>query len=85
MLQKVIRKAKEMYYNKSLSSSTNKSKTSWNISINEIGTASNKKFIQMEYKLGNGNISTKQSANIFNNCCIISVDELITQQPKTEC
>jgi hypothetical protein len=83
MLRKVIRKAKEIYYNE-LSYFTNKPKTSWNISINEIGTASNRKFIQMEFKLGNRNISTKQSANIFNNYFINFVDELITQQPKTE-
>ena len=31
VLRKVIRKAKEMYCNELLSSSTNKSKTSWNI------------------------------------------------------
>jgi hypothetical protein len=84
VLQKVIRKAKEMYYNELLSPFTNKSKTSWNISINEIGTASNKKFIQTELKLCNRNISTKQSANIFSNYFINSVDELITQQPKIE-
>jgi len=40
VLRKVIRKAKEMYYNELLSSSTNKSKTSWNIVNNEIDTAS---------------------------------------------
>jgi len=67
-----------------LSSFTNKSKAFWNISINEIGTASNKKFIQTEFKLGNRNISTKQSANIFSNYFKNFVDELITQQPKTE-
>ena len=46
MLRKVIRKAEEMYYNDMLSSSTNKSKTSWDIISNEIGTASSKKFTQ---------------------------------------
>jgi len=46
MLRKVIRKAKGMYYNELLSSSTSKSKTSWNIINNEIGTASSKKFTQ---------------------------------------
>ena len=51
-LQKVIRKAKEMYYNEWLSSSTNKSKMSWNIIKNEIGTASSKKSTQTEFKLG---------------------------------
>jgi len=34
---------------------------------NEIGNASNKKFIQTEFILCNKNISTKQSAKIFNN------------------
>jgi len=48
---KVIRKAKDIYYN-------------------EIGTASNKKFIQTEFKLGNKNICTKQSSKIFNNYII---------------
>jgi hypothetical protein len=38
----------------------------------------------MEFELGNRNISTKQSANIFSNYCINSVDELIIHQPKTE-
>ena len=67
MLQKVIRKAKEMCYNELLPSSTNKSKMSWNIIRNEIGTASSQKFTQTEFKLGNKNISTNQSAKIFNN------------------
>jgi len=66
LLQKVIRKAKEMYYNELLLS-TNKSKTSWNIISNEICTASSKKFTQTKFKLGNKNISTNQSAKIFNN------------------
>jgi hypothetical protein len=67
-----------MYYNK-LSSSTNKSKTSWNIINNETDTASSKKF-----KLGNKVIGTNQSAKIFNNYIINSVDELITRQQKIE-
>jgi len=66
MLSKIIRKAKEIYYNEFLSLSTNKSKTSWNIINNEIGTASSKKFTQTEFKLGNENVSTNQSAKIFN-------------------
>ena len=73
-----------MCYNELLSSSTNKSKTSWKTIIIETGTTSNKKFIQMEFKLGNRNISTKQSTNIFNNYFINSVVELITQQPRTQ-
>jgi len=40
VLRKVIRKAKEMYWNELLSSCTNKSKKSWNIINNEIGTQS---------------------------------------------
>ena len=77
VLWKVIRKAKEMYYNELLSSSTNKSKMSWNIINNEIGTASNKKYIQTEFKLGNKYVSTKQAATIFNIYFINYVDELI--------
>jgi len=84
VLRKVIRKAKEMYYNELLSSSTNKSKTSWNIINNETGTASGKKFTQTEFKLGNKIIGTNQSGKIFNNYFINSVGELITQQPNTE-
>ena len=49
VLWKVVREAKEMYYNDLLSSSTNKSKMSWNIINNKIGTASNKKFVQTEF------------------------------------
>jgi len=103
-----------MYYNKLLSSSTNKSETSWNIINplnaelnpiyhllallgahpilhisrigvnNETDTASSKKFTQTEFKLGNKIIGTNQSAKIFNNYIINSVDELITWQPKIE-
>jgi len=62
VLRRVIRKAKEMYNNEMLISSINKSKMSWYIINNVIGTASNKKFTQTEFKLGNNNISTKQSA-----------------------
>ena len=83
MLRKLIRKAKEIYYNELLSLSTNKYKMSWNIINNEIGTASGKKFTQTEFKLGNKIIGTIQSAKIFNNYFINSVDELITQQPNT--
>ena len=75
VLRKVIKKAKEMYYNELLSLSTNKSKTSWNISNSEIGTASSKNFTQNEIKLANKIISTNQSAKIFNNYFINSVDE----------
>jgi len=84
VLSKVIRKAKEIYYNELLSWSTNKSKISWNIINNEIGTASSKKFTQTEFKLGNKIIGTNQSVKIFNNYFINSVDELITQQPNAE-
>jgi hypothetical protein len=57
VLWRVLGKAKEMYYNELLSSSTNKSKMSWNITYNEIGTASSKQFSQTEFKLGNKNIN----------------------------
>ena len=63
-----------MCYNELLSSSTNKSKTSWNIINNEIGTASSQTFTQTEFKLVNKNISINQLAEIFNNCFINSVD-----------
>jgi hypothetical protein len=69
---------------KCLTSSTNKSKVSCNIINNDIGTESNKRFIQTEFKLGNKNISTKQSTKIFNNYFISSAYELITKQPKIE-
>ena len=42
VLRKVIRKAKEMCYDEMYTSSTDKSKMSWNIINNEIGTTSNK-------------------------------------------
>ena len=84
MLRDVIRKAKEMYNSELSFSSTNKSKMSWNIINNEIGTASSKKFTQTEFKLGNKIIGTNQSAKIFNNYFNNSVDKLITQQPNTE-
>jgi len=73
-----------MYYNELLSLSTNKSKTSWNVINNQIDTASSKKCTQTEFKLGNKIIGANQSAKIFNNYFMNSVDELITQQPNTE-
>jgi len=75
VIRKIIRKAKEMYYNKLLSSSTDKSKTFWNIINNEIDTASSKKCTRTEFKLGNKIIGTNQWAKIFNNYFINSVDE----------
>jgi len=57
---------------------------SWNIGDNEIVTTSNKKFIQIEFKLSNKNISTKQSPKIFNNYIINYVDEFIKQQANNE-
>jgi hypothetical protein len=83
VLRRIIRKTIEMHYSETLTSSTNKSKMSWNIN-NEIGTASNKTFTQTKFKLCNKNTSMKQSVKIFNNFFINSVDELITQQPKTD-
>jgi len=67
-----------------LTTSTSKSKTSWNIVDNEIGSAANKKMIQTEFQLGSKTISTKQLHKFFNNHIIDYVDELITQQPNTE-
>jgi len=55
-----------------LSSYKNKSKTSWNIINNEIGTASSKTFTQAEFKVDKKMIGTNQSAKIFNNCFIDS-------------
>jgi len=40
VLEKIIKKAKEMYCKELLSLTTNKSKMSWNIINNEIGTTS---------------------------------------------
>jgi hypothetical protein len=77
---RVLRKAEGMYNNELLSSATYKCKTSRNIINNETDTASSKKFTLTEFKL----ISTNQSAKIFNNHFINSVDELITQQPNNE-
>jgi len=66
VLRKVIRKAKEMYYNEFLSSSTNRFKTSWNVINNEIDTSSSKTFSQTEFKLGNKITGTNQSDKMFN-------------------
>ena len=57
---------------------------SCNIINNDTGTASNKRLIETEFKLGNKNIGMKHSAKIFNNYFINSVYELITQQPKID-
>ena len=78
MLWKVIRKAEAVYYNEMLTLSTNL-KCLGSFINNEIGTASNKKLTQTEFKLGIKNVSMKQPAKIFNNYFINSVDELITQ------
>jgi hypothetical protein len=84
LLRKVIRKAKAMYYNELLTSSTNKTNATWNIINKEMGLTPNKKITQTEFKLGNKTINVSQAAKTFNNYFISSVDELITQQPKTE-
>jgi len=80
----LIRKTKAKYCNETLTSSTNKSKMSLNIINSEIGTASNKKFPQTEFKLGIKTISMKQPAKSFNNYFLNSVVDLITRPPKTE-
>ena len=67
-----------------LSLSSNKPKTFWNIINIEIGTVSIKKFTQTEFKLGNKNISTNQSAKIFNNYFINSIGELFFNHTATK-
>jgi hypothetical protein len=62
LLRKVIRKAKEMYYNEMLTASTNKSKASWKIINNEMGYAPKKKFIQPELRSGNEKIDINRAA-----------------------
>jgi hypothetical protein len=52
-LRRVISKAKEMYYNKMLTASTNKSKVPWKIINNETGHAPKKKFVPPELRSGN--------------------------------
>jgi hypothetical protein len=57
----IISKAKEMYYNKMLTASTNKSKAPWKIINNATGHAPKKKFIPPELKSGNKkSLSVKQ-------------------------
>jgi hypothetical protein len=53
LLGKVIRNAKSVYYNELITSSTKKSKTTWNIINKEMGLTPNKKLTQTEFKLGN--------------------------------
>jgi hypothetical protein len=84
LLRKVVTKAKAVYYNELLTSSTNKTRATWNIINKEMGLTPSKKIIQTEFKLGNETINVNQAAKTFNNYFINSVDELITQQPKTE-
>jgi hypothetical protein len=76
LLRKVIRKAKSMYCNDLITSSTTKSKISWNIINSEIGKASNKRYTQTEFNLGSKTININQAATTFNNYFINSVDEL---------
>jgi hypothetical protein len=84
LLRKVIRKAKEMYYNEMLTSSTNKPKTAWKIIDKEIGHVYDKKFSQTEFRNGKETINVKKAAKSFNTYFINSVDKLITQYPKNE-
>jgi hypothetical protein len=65
LLRIVFRKAKEIYYNEMLTSSTNKSKMSWKIINNEIGRVSNMKFTQTEFRNGNETINSKKSSKVF--------------------
>jgi hypothetical protein len=84
LLRKVTRKAKEVYYNDPITSSTTKSKTSWNIINSEIGKASNKRYTETEFNLGSKTININQAAKTFNNYFINSVDEVITQDSNSE-
>jgi hypothetical protein len=84
LLRKGVRKAKAMYYNKLLTSSTNKTRATWNIINKEMGLTPTKKITRTEFKRDNKTINVNQAAKTSNNYFINSVDELITQQPKTE-
>jgi hypothetical protein len=72
-----------MYCNDLITSSTTKSKTSWNIN-SEIGRASNKRYTQTEFNLGSKTININQAAKTFNNYFINSVDELTTRDSNPE-
>ncbi|GFG38975.1 hypothetical protein Cfor_07998 [Coptotermes formosanus] len=73
-----------MYYNDLITSSTTKSKTSWNIINSEIGTASNKRHTQTEFNLGSKTININQAAKTFNSYLINLVYDLITQDSNSE-
>jgi hypothetical protein len=75
LLRKVIRKAKEMYYNDLITSSTTKSKTSWIIINSEIGKAFNNRYTQTDFNLGSKTININKAAKAFTNYFINSVDE----------
>jgi hypothetical protein len=84
LLRKVIRRAKEIYYNEMLTASTNKSKVSWKIINNETGHAPKKKFMQPELRNGNEKIDINKAAKSINTYFISSMDKLINQHPKNE-
>jgi hypothetical protein len=82
ILRRVISKAKEIYYNKMLTASTNKSKVPWKIINNEKGHAPKIECIPPELRSGNKKIHINKAAESFNIYFINSVDKLINQHPK---
>ncbi|PNF31115.1 hypothetical protein B7P43_G15693 [Cryptotermes secundus] len=84
ILRRVIRKAKEMYYNEMLMKSTNKSEMSWKIINNEIGCVAKRKAAPADFKNGEIKIEINKAAGFFNTYFIDSVEKLISQYPKTE-
>jgi hypothetical protein len=73
---KIIRKAKQIYYIELLVSSSNKSKTSWNIIKSETCKMNTRIHTLSEFELGNKFIHKDQSAEAFNNFFLNVVEEL---------
>jgi len=84
VLQKIVRKAKEMYYKELLLHLEINLQCRGTLLIMKLVLHPSKKFTQTEFKLGIKNVSTNQSAKIFNNYFINTVDELIIQQTNIE-
>ena len=84
VLQNIVRKAKEMYYKELLLHLEINLKCRGTLLIMKLVLHPSKKFTQTEFKLGIKNVSTNQSAKIFNNYFINTVDELIIQQTNIE-
>jgi hypothetical protein len=74
MLQKVIRKAKHLYYDKLIKTSRNKNKTSWKIINKDTGKSNLTKSIPMEFNLGSA--SHNNPANVFNKYYLNVIEEL---------